>query len=192
VTHISLVLVIAVALATGAAAQDDPLRDTVQRLRALTSRTDLTPENVFLHEQIGILVDRSRRAPAGWSFLVERLDLAMKDFLDASERIVESRSGRLGDDRSEEMRFLMARDLERTYFRIQQGDYFARQSQGSSGAQYVRVARRLYQVARAAYDDREYARVRLLSEASRDIIMGLERLAQAEMGVPDPPRLPEG
>ena len=186
-----LVLILVAALATGGAAQEDPLRDTVQRLRALTSRADLTPENVFLDEQVGLLIERCRRAPAG-SFVVERLDLAMKDFLDASERISEAKSGRLGDDRSEEMRFLMARDLERTYFRIQQGDYFERQSQGSSVTQYVRVARRLYQVARAAYDDREYARVRLLSEASRDIIMGVERLAQAEIGVPDPPRLPEG
>ena len=186
-----LVLVIFATLAPGGAAQDDPLRDTVQRLQALTSRTDLTPENVFLHEQIGILVERCRRAAAG-SFLVERLDLAMKDLLEASERIIEARNGRLNDDRSEEMRFLMARDLERTYFRIQQGDYFARQSQGVSAGQYVRVARRLYQVARVAYDDREYARVRLLSEAARDIIMSVERLAQAEIGVPDPPRLPEG
>ena len=190
-TRMPLALVIVAALAPGAAAQDDPFRDTVQRLRALTSRTDLTPENVFLHDQVGVLIERCRRAPAD-SFLVERLDLAIRDLLDASERILEARSGRLADDRSEEMRFLMARDLERTYFRIQQGDYFARQSQGASGSQHVRVARRLYQVARAAYDDREYARVRLLSEAARDIIMGVERLAQAEMGVPDPPRLPEG
>ncbi len=189
--HMPLALVIVAALAAGGAAQDDPLRDTVQRLQALTSRGDLTPENVFLHEQIAILIERRRRAQAR-SFLVERLDLAMKDFLDASERIIEAKSGRQGDDRSEEMRFLMARDLERTYFRIQQGDYFGRQSQGASGTQYVRVARRLYQVARAAYDDREYGRVRLLSEASRDVIMGVERLAQAEMGVPEPPRLPEG
>ena len=186
-----LALLIVAALAAGGAAQEDHLRDTVQRLRALTSRTDLTPENVFLHEQIAILIERCRRAPAG-SFHVERLVLAMTDLLDASERVVEARVARPNDDRSEEMRFLMARDLERTYFRIQQGDYFARQSQAASGGQYVRVARRLYQVGRAAYDDREYGRVRLLSEAARDIIMGVERLAQAEIGVPDPPRLPEG
>ena len=190
-TRIPLALVIVAALRAGGAAQDDPFRETVYRLRVLTTTTDLTPENVFLHEQIGVVLERCRRAPAG-SFLVERLNLAMTDLLDASERIIEAKRSPSSDDRSEEMRFLMARDLERTYFRIQQGDYFARQSQGASGSQYVRAARRLYQVARAAYDDREYARVRLLSEASRDIIMAVERLAQAEMGVPDPPRLPEG
>ena len=190
-TRIPLALMIVVALRADSAAQDDPFRDTVYRLRVLTAATDLTAENVFLHEQIGVVLERCRRAPAG-SFLVERLTLAMNDLLDASGRIVEAKRNPPSDDRSEDMRFDMARDLERTYFRIQQGDYFARQSQGASGAQYVRVARRLYQVARAAYDDREYARVRLLSEASRDIIMAVERLAQAEMGVPDPPRLPEG
>jgi hypothetical protein len=182
---------IVVALRTDSAAQDDPFRDTVHRLRVLTAATDITPENTFLHEQVAVVLERCRRAPAG-SFLVERLSLAMNDLLDASGRIIEAKRNPPSDDRSEDMRFDMARDLERTYFRIQQGDYFARQSQGASGGQYVRVARRLYQVARAAYDDREYARVRLLSEASRDIIMAVERLAQAEMGVPDPPRLPEG
>jgi hypothetical protein len=42
---------------------------------------------------------------------------------------------------------VMARDLERTYFRIQQGDYFVEQFQGSSGPHYVRLARRFYQLA---------------------------------------------
>lgn len=190
-TRISLALVLLIAFAAPGAAQDDALRGTLQRLRQLTPKSDLGPESVFLHDQIVTLVERCRRAPAG-SFLVERLELAIKNLLDAGERLLEARAGRPTDDRSEEMRRLMARDLERTYFRIQQGDYFARQFQDASGAQYVWVARRLYQLARAAYDEREYARVRLLSEASLDLIMSLERLAQSEIGVPDPPRLPEG
>jgi hypothetical protein len=184
-------LLLLLAVLTPAATQNEPPRDTVLRLRALTARTDLDPQNVFLHEQVALMIERCRRAPVG-AFLVERLHLAMRDLLEASERIVEARTGRPGDDRTEETRRLMARDLERTYFRIQQGDYFSRQFPDSSGPQYVRTARLLYQLARAAYDDREYVRVRLLSEAARDIVMALERLAQAEVGVPDPPRISEG
>jgi hypothetical protein len=184
-------LAVLLVLAAPAAGQNEPLRDSVQRLRVLTAKSDLTPESSFLHDQIAILIERCRRAPAD-SFPAERLQLAISDLLDASERVMQARTTRPANDRSEETRRLMARDLERTYFRIQQGDYFSTQFQDASGGQYVRVARRLYQIARAAYDDREYGRVRLLSEAARDIIMGLERLAQAEMGVPDPPRLPEG
>ena len=189
--RISLALGLVLISTLDLAAQSDAVREAAQRLRVLTSKSDLGPENVFLHEQISILLERCRRAPAG-SFLADRLALATTDLLNASERLVEARSGRPGDDRSEEMRRLMARDLERTYFRIQQGDYFSRQYQQASGSQYVRTARRLYQLGRAAYDERDYARVRLLSEASRDIISSLERLAQSEMGVPDPPRIPEG
>ena len=172
------------------AAQNEPPRETMQRVRALTSRLELPPENVFLHEQISVMLERCRRAPAG-AFLVERLHLAMLDLIDASERLLEARSAPATEDRSEDTRHLMARDLERTYFRIQQGDYFVRQFPGASGPQFARLARRVYQLARAAYDEREYARVRLLSQASQDVVMALERLAQAEVGVPDPPRLPE-
>jgi hypothetical protein len=176
--------------AAPAAAQNEPPRDTMQRLRNLTARTDLAPENTFLHEQVALMAERCRRAPPN-AFLVERLHLAMLHLIDASERLLEARSGRPADDRSEDTRHLMARDLERTYFRVQQGDYFVGQFQGSSGPHYVRLARRFYQLARAKYDERDYERVRLLSQASQDVIMALERLAQAEVGVPDPPRLPE-
>ncbi|MGH9257791.1 MAG: hypothetical protein ACRD3C_24800 [Vicinamibacterales bacterium] len=187
----SLVLVVPLVAGSPTAAQDEPIREAAQRLRNLSARPDLTSENAFLHEQVGSLVERLRKAPPG-SFVAGRLELAVKDLLDASERIIESRNGRLSRDASEETRRLMARDLERTYFRIQQADYFSRQSQESSGPQYVWVARRLYQLGRAAYDEREYARVRLLSEACRNIIGALELLAQAVAGVPDPPRLQEG
>lgn len=174
-----------------AAAQGDPVKQAAERLAQLTARSAGTDETVFLHEQAAYLINRWRRAPSG-SFLAGRLELATRDLLDASETILAARGLRTGGAADEDTRRLMARDLERTYFRLQEGAYFAGQAQEQNASQYVAVARRIYQLARAAYDDLDYDRVRLLSQAAREIVSGLERLAQAARGVPDPPRLPEG
>ena len=172
------------------AAQTDPIKQVSERLSQLMARSGGTDETAFLHDQAESLIERWRSAPAG-SFQAERLELAADDLLDASEHLLAARSLRNGGNADEETRRLMARDLERTYFRLQEGGYFAGQAQERNAAQYVVTARRVYQLARAAYDERDYARVRLLSQAAREIISGLERLAQAAFGVPDPPRLPE-
>ena len=174
------------------------IADVSQRLNRLSSRPELlTQENRSLAQKVSTLLERSRQAPAG-SYLLDRLESAMDDLLDASENILESRSGR-GDrqgnrDREpdpDEARRSTARELERSYFRIQQGDYFARQSQEGDASEYGILARRLYQLARAAYDASDFSGARDLSDASRKVIDALESLAQAAVPVPDPPRLPE-
>lgn len=168
------------------------LRRVSENLNRLSSRPDLSQENRFLHEQVFLLVERSRQAPAG-SYLFDRLHSAMEDLLDASEHILESRRTRNdGSDNTEAAKRRVVRDLERTYFRIQQGDYFASQSQERNAAGYVLTARRLYQLARAAYDQGNHFQARRLADASREVIGGLESLAQAAMPNPEPPKLPEG
>jgi hypothetical protein len=164
------------------------LREISQRLRRLSSRSGLSQENEFLHAQVSAVLERARQAPAG-SYLFDRLASAVDDLLDASEEILESRRDRRErDDDPEEAKRRTARELERTYFRVQQGDYFGRQSKESNAADYVRTARRLYQIARGAYDGGEYHRARRLADAARDIISGLEALAQAAVPIPEPPQ----
>lgn len=172
------------------AGQEDRIRLAAQRLSSLTAKPNPTAENQFVLQQASALLDKWRRVPPD-AFIAGRLELAVQDLLDASERLTEAHMSPDRNDASEETRRLMARDLERTYFRLQEGDYFSRQATESNAAQYVVAARRVYQLARVAYDEKSYARVRTLSQASRDIISSLERLAQAARGVPDPPRLPE-
>jgi hypothetical protein len=168
------------------------LEKVSNRLSRLTARSDLTPEHLFLHDQVAALTERARAAAAG-SYLLDRLGSAMEDLLDASELITPPESaGRDREEAGEEAQRRTARDLERTYFRIQQGDYFAGQAQESNAAQYVLTARRLYQQARAAYDSAGYRRARRIAEAAREVISALESLAQAAVPVPQPPRLPEG
>ena len=175
----------------------ETLRRVSQRLTRLSARPDLlSPEGRFLADKVSALLERSRQAAAG-SYLFDRLESAMDDLLDASYLILESRGDRRDRDRDrdrdgnlEETRRRTARELERSYFHIQQGDYFARQSQESNPAEYVLTARRLYQLARAAYDGGDYIQARRLAEAARKVIDGLESLAQAAVPIPDPPNLP--
>jgi len=175
----------------------ETIRNTSQRLSRLASRLDLSQENRILGQKVSALLERARQAAAG-SYLLDRLESAMDDLLDASEEILESRLDlreRQGNrDRRQdpdEARRATVRELERSYFRIQQGDYFARQSQETNAQEYVLLARRLYQLARAAYDAGDYLGARGLSEASQKVIDALESLAQAAVPIPEPPRLPE-
>jgi hypothetical protein len=168
------------------------LQEFSERLNRLSSRPGLVQENRFLHDQVLSLMDRSRAAPAG-SYPLDRLESAIDDLMDASENILESTADdrrERNDDLDDENR-RTARDLERTYFRITQGDYFAGQSQESNAGEYVLTARRLYQQARAAYDAADYRKARRLAEAAQEVISGLESLAQAVVPIPEPPRLSE-
>ncbi len=175
----------------------ETIRNTTQRLARLSSRPDLSQENRTLGQKVSSLLERSRPAPAG-SYLFDRLESAMDDLLDASDEIIESRldprdlqGNRDRQQGADEARRTTVRELERSYFRIQQGDYFARQSQASDAQEYVLLARRLYQLARAAYDAGDFTGARGLSEASQKVIDALESLAQAAVPIPEPPRLPE-
>ena len=176
----------------------ETIRNISQRLARLSARPELlSQENRSLIQKTSSLLERARQAAAG-SYLLDRLESAMDDLLDGSEEILESRldlRNQLGirDRRqsADEVRRETVRELERSYFRIQQGDYFARQSQESDAQEYVLVARRLYQLARAAYDAADYVGARGLSEASKKAIDALESLAQAAVPIPEPPRLPE-
>jgi hypothetical protein len=177
----------------------ETISDVSQRLSRLSARPELlSQENRTLGQKASALLERSRLAAAD-SFFLDRLESAMDDLLDASEDILESRvaprDGQGGNrDRrpdADEARRDTARELERSYFRIQQGDYFARQSQERDAQEYILLARRLYQLARAAYDTGDYSGADRLSEASRKVIDALESLAQAAVPIPIPPRLPE-
>ena len=180
------------ALCAGVAAADDDRDRRVKRLNELSSRlnryaTDSikTPEREFLHDRITELLDRARKE-VGNGYVFGRLSDAIDDFLDASDEIEEAFEGNPGKDDTQER---VARVLEDTYFDLRQGEYFAKQSGDPYADQYVKNSRRLYQNARAAYERKQYARSRDLADAAREMVAGLEGLAQAAVRIPTPPKL---
>ncbi len=169
----------------------EDLNELTDRLNRLASRPDLSEEQLFLHARVSELLDRARQAPAG-SYLFDRLDSAIDDLLDASGRLQRIKTPDEDverEDRESEAQRRTARDLERTYFRVQQGEYFGEQSGDPKAGEYVRLAQRLYQQGRSAYDGGTYWRARQLADAAREVIDGLEGLAQAAVRIPELPRL---
>ena len=167
------------------------LNELSSRFNRLASDPELAEEQHFLHERVQELMERARQAEAG-SYLFGRLEEAMDDLLDASDELRDARrvpQDNDNDDDEQEAQERTARDLEQAYFRVRQGDYFARQSGEPQGKNYAQTAQRLYQQARAAYDGKEFRRARHLADAAREVIEGLENLAQAAVRIPEPPKL---
>jgi hypothetical protein len=164
------------------------LEELSKDLRKLTGTRAPSAEQTFLHERASALLVRAGQAAAG-SHEFDRVRRAVDDLLEASEEIFKARQPPSREEKEEDDLEETARRLERTYFRIQQGDYFARLSGEPDGGAYVQHAKRLYQQSRSAYDARELRKARRLAEASSEIIGALERLAQARVPIPEPPRI---
>ena len=170
--------------AEGQKAED--IRDLTRRMSRQTGQANVPDEALLIHSKVSLLLKRAEQAAAG-SYLFRQLEDAMDDLLDGSEDIIESREEDRDPDEDDQQD--SARFLERAFFRVRQGDYFAGLSKERDGGEYVELARRLYQQARAAYDAAEYRRAERLAAAAMEVIEGLENLAEAAVPIPDPPRL---
>jgi len=194
-------------LACGAAADDrrrrkrSPEEKRNERLEEIVRKRERrlrvrqpAPENVFLHDHAAELIAQARTAIQD-EYRFDRVSRAANALLEASERIFEARrppnkrDNEDEDDDGDDHR-RTARRLERCFFRVKQADYFAHQSAAPRPEQYLRTTRSLYQQARSAYDLRDYRKARLLAEAAALTVDALERLAQAAVPIPVPPRLP--
>jgi hypothetical protein len=168
----------------------DKRQEKMQELRRKLARRTALPspgeEQQFLHARAAALLDRLKTSEQD-RYVFDRLSRAADDLLEASEEIEESRQG---EGRPEAgARQEAARQLQRDYFRVQQADYFAGLCGEPDAASYVKHSRALYQQGRSAYDAGQYRRARKLGEAAALIVSALERLAQARLSAPEPPRL---
>lgn len=161
------------------------LNELSARLNRYATDEESTPERDFLHARITELLVRARGS-AKDNYLFGRLVAAIDDFLDASEQIEDALEDGPGDSDTQQR---AARELEDTYFDLKQGEHFAKQSTVPRANEFIRTGRRLYQTARAAYELGEYAKSRDLAEAARELVAGLESLAQAAVPIPTPPKL---
>jgi hypothetical protein len=90
----------------------------------------------------------------------------------------------------------IARHLERVYFRLQQADYFVKQSADPNAKVLAEFARQYYQDALRAQDRSELRVADECAKSADDVMRALESLAQASVPPPAqpppprPPRLP--
>lgn len=163
------------------------LEDLDRKLSRRRAVPHPTSENRLLHEQASKLIERAKQNRTD-RYRFERFAEAADDLLESSDDIFNSRKPsdkEDDDDRPEEV----ARRLERSYFRVQQADYFAKRSAEPDAGVLVKQATALYQQARGAWDAKQYLSARKLAEAASEIVSALENLAQAAVRVPEPPRI---
>jgi|GEM_PF-2265772 len=178
-------------LGTAVYADDDrkerieELDDLSKRLNRYATDSFQTPERRFLHERVTALLAQTRgEIDNGYRF--DRLVSAIDDLLDASDQIEDAFNDKASRSDTRER---AARELEDTYFDLRRGEHFAKQSGDPYANDYLKTARKLYQQARAAYEMEQFAQSRDLAEAAREIVDGLESLAQAAVRIPAPPKL---
>jgi hypothetical protein len=180
--------------ATAQERQQKEVEEMRRRARKSCARQVTSLEHPFLCARATALIERAALEPPG-SYVYERLEDGIDNLLDAAGEIAASleplrdNSNKDKDEDPSDQQRDTARELERAYFRVLQADYFARQSREPDAAEYVQVSRRLYQAARAAYDQREHRRARRRAEAAREVVSALEALAQAAVRMPEPPLL---
>ena len=194
--RITYMLSTAALLVTGLLHAEDEEKDrkrAERRLQNVEARAKSLPKagpepTSFLEAETRRLLER-RRNFALTTYESDRLLEAIDDLLDAREDLHASvREGSDKDKRNNKPEGA-AKRLERAYFRVQQGEYFAKLSGDKRAMDYLPIARQLYQRARAAYDAQEYGRANRLASASGELVDVLENLAQAAVRRPEPPVL---
>jgi hypothetical protein len=169
--------------------QQREVTEMKRRLQRFAAKPAAPLETQFLFARAGSLIGRAADQEPG-SYVFERLEDSVDSLLDAAEELFAAAAWRNdGDDEPAREQQRTSRDLERTYFRVLQSEYFAQQSREAGSAEYVETSKRLYQAARSAYDRREYGRARRLASSARELVDAIESLAQAAVRVPEPPRL---
>lgn len=159
------------------------------RAKRIAAAHSTAPFEPFLQQETKRLLERCRAfAPASYKF--DRMLEALDDLLDARDELLAAAAQTQPSQKdSEDERRDTAKRLERSYFRVQQGDYFARLSADEHAKEYVALSRQLYQRARAFYDTRDYRRADKLASASSELVNVLENLAQAAVRKLEPPVL---
>ena len=158
------------------------------RARKISKPVETDEVASFLLRETQRLMERSRTVSAS-SYKFERMLEAVDDLLDAREDLLAAGRDRQDRQQEEESRADTAKRLERAYFRVQQGEYFARLSADKQAPGYVLRSRQLYQKGRAAYDREDFKRANKLASASSELVNVLENLAQAAVRKPEPPEL---
>lgn len=166
--------------------QREKIGDLSEKLERRFQYPEPSPEQTYLHKQAAILLERTKAARDD-EYRFDRLARATDALLEASEKILEAR--RANKDDEDDDRRDTALDLQRDYFRVQQAEYFAKLSAEKEAGTYIKHARALYQQARQAFDAGGYDKAETLGDAASYIVRALEYLAQAAIGVPEPPRL---
>ena len=166
------------------AKQTDWLAGTEKRLKTLKETTlsasdDADVKNLL--ERAADLIEQAESSKDN-QFQAGRRLHAANAMMDAADRVLLALKIGAESDEGDFRRAGFV--LQGCYFRIRQAAYFAGVSGDEKSRHDVRLATRLYQQGRSAFDAKEYGRARLLGDASTSVVFALERMAQATTAEP--------
>jgi len=133
-----------------------------------------------------LLTDAERHLAAGQLPPAQELTEAAEALARAVDHVRHSRET---SPKGYPSREAQAERLERAYFRLQQAEYFQKQSRDPRAKGLLQSARQFYQKARRAYDVRDSRIADEYAKVTEEIVKALERLARAAMPTREPPRL---
>ncbi len=160
------------------------LADHIQRMRRqlVESKPNGEEDQILLAEVQRTLNKADERLRTNELVATDRLVAASDALLHASEH---SQNLREGPRRPAPREPEIADHLQHVYFRLQQADYFARNT-GEDAKQLPELARKFYERALQAYDRRDWRAADEFAKSADDTIRGLENLAQAATPPPRP------
>jgi hypothetical protein len=131
-----------------------------------------------------VYLERSERRDGGSPFAATRYLAAADALVHAAEhqQHILQNSEPAPPDRSE-----LARHIERVYFRLQQADYFVKQSADPNASTIAGFARQYYQEALRASDLPDSRAAEECAKSTEDLIRALENLAQSTAPAPPKP-----
>jgi hypothetical protein len=148
----------------------------ILRRAALTRAVDKTAERALAYSRV-FAETGEKRLQAGQPFAADRMAEAADAMLHVAEHQQHLRTG--GEPKGPPPPVPLQDHLQRTYFRIQQADYFLSQAHDARAASFPKWSRDFYQLAVRAYERHDLVAADENAKSAEDIVRALENLAQA-------------
>ena len=149
----------------------------ILRRTATTQAVDKTAQRALAYSR-AFAVSGEKRLQSGQSFAADRMAEAADALLHVAEHQQHLRTG--GDLKKPTFPVPIQDQLQRTYFRIQQADYFLSQANDARAASFPKWSRDFYQLAVRAYERHDLLAANENAKSAEDIVRALENLAQAD------------
>jgi hypothetical protein len=148
----------------------------ILRQAATTKAVDKTAQRALAYSRAFAESGEKQLGEGQW-FAADRMAEAADALLRVAEHQQHLRTG--GEPKGPPPSAPMQDQLQRTYFRIQQADYFLNQAHDSRAATFPKWSRDFYQLAVRAYERHDLVAAGENAKSAEDLVRALENLAQA-------------
>ena len=173
-------------------APPDRIADVRRKLERIKP-VDVTAQRALAYSRT-FLKSAEQAEQSGRTFQADRLADAADSMIHVAEHQEHLRTG--GGPKGPPPAESISDHLQQVYFRVQQADYFLKQSADSRAAAFPKWARDFYQLATRGYERKDWVAADENAKCAEEVVKCLEDLAQATTMTgplpPPPPPAPKG